>query len=125
MKLNSMVLATVAAIFVLFLLIAWSFYSMLQTRPYQVDTTPKPPPKAVMAQVDAINQVRLQELADQGKVVPGMSKALVRTALGDPERIEQASQNESQVTIWWYQHDGWKSVVFTSEGLVSRISVSP
>lgn len=83
------------------------------------------PQKAVMSQAQSMNEARLEELVQRGKVVKGMTMEQVRLALGEPERIEQMEQDDENLTIWWYEHEGWINVVFDSKGLVGGIEKQP
>ncbi|MFQ5676011.1 MAG: hypothetical protein ACE5G1_08960 [bacterium] len=120
MNSNKTILAIAAACFVLILLIGWTFYQTLQLQSGPAQES-APPQKAVMAQAQALNESRLNELAQSGKVVAGMSEQQVRNALGEPERIEKIDEANEHLVVWWYDLDGWTSVVFDSKGLVVRI----
>src|SRR3972149_5007534 len=120
MKADKMVLATIAATFLLIALIAWAFYHTLKSG--HADKIGAYPEKEVMVQAKALQTSRLDELAKNGQVVLGMNMAQVRLAKGEPVRTETiAADSLNSETIWWYQHDGWMSIVFNAEGAVETV----
>ncbi len=124
MRTNKTIVAMVVASLALILLIAWGFYQTLQMdseRKIKLDS----PQKSVMAQAQAMSQARFNELALSGKVGVGMKAEHVRQAFGAPARLEEVEQDGQQLTVWWYEHEGWMSVVFDNNGLVSRIEKQP
>ena len=124
MRTNKTIVATGAASLALTLLIAWGFYQTLpmdSERKIKLDS----PQKSVMARAQAMSQARFNELALSGKVGVGMKAEHVRQAFGEPGRVEEVEQDGQQLTVWWYEHEGWMSVVFDNKGLVSRIEKQP
>ena len=122
MKSDKMVVATITATVLLLLLIGWAFYQALQLDSNHKIKIKDYPEKAVMAQVESMNEARLQEIARSGKVVKGMSMEQVRLALGQPQRIDKEELEKGTLTIWWYQHEGWMNVVFSESGKVNQIN---
>lgn len=122
---NKTVVATMVAAVALILLIAWGFYQTLQLGSGKKIKLADYPQKAIMAQAQAVNEARLDELAQRGKVTPGMNEKQVCAAFGEPVRTERMEQHGEQQTIWWYEHEGWMCVVFNSDGLVDMIKKQP
>lgn len=118
-------MATGAAALALIMLIAWGFYQTLQMESGRNIGIADTPQRAVMAQVQAMNQARLNKLVQSGKVTKGMNEKQVYSAFGEPARIEQTDEAGQQLTVWWYEHEGWMSVVFDDTGLVCRIDRQP
>lgn len=125
MKTDKMVIATMASTVLLLLLIGWAFYQALQLNSNHKIKIQDQPEKAVMAQVELMNEARLQEIARSGKVMQGMSMEQVRLALGEPQRIDTEELEKGTLTIWWYQQEGWMNIVFNESGKVIRINHEP
>ncbi len=125
MTANKVLVAGVATILALITLIAWGFYDTLQMESDRKIKLADAPQKAVMTQIEAMNQSRLNKMVQSGKVTKGMNEKQVRTALGEPARYDPMEQDDQQLTVWWYEHEGWMSVVFDNKGLVSRIEKRP
>lgn len=125
MKTDKMVVAVMVASVLLLLLIGWAFYQTLQLNSEHKIKLGDYPQKAVMASATAMNEARLDKLAQSGKVVKGMSTEQVRLALGEPARIEQMERNGEKLTIWRHRGEGWMSIVFDSDGLVTAIEKQP
>lgn len=120
MKTNKQTVVTLAVIAALLIFIGWAFYQGLDSPSDQESAATKAPQKAVMAQAQALNDARLEELAQRGQVAAGMSMAQVRFALGEPVRVLSDSSNVVRKT-WWYEHEGGRVIQFGADGKVSKI----
>lgn len=118
MKTDKTVVAVLLSLFMLVLLIGWAFYQTLTLNADRVNLQTKSPQKAVVAQAQAMNEARLKELAEQGKITVGMSMEHVRLALGEPERAEKIERDGKPMTIWWYKRRDWMNIVFDEIGSV-------
>lgn len=125
MKINRVIATLVTAPAALIFLFGWAFYQTLQLdsdRKIRLDETPR---KAVMAQAQAMNQARLQALADQGRVAKDMTEEQVRLALGEPDRSEQKERDGQKLTLWFYEHYDLLRVTFDENGRVISIEGHP
>lgn len=125
MKKDKMVVTTLVSAVLLLLLIGWAFYRALQMNSDGKVENNEYPEKAVMAQVESMNEARFEAMARNGQVVKGMTMEHVRLALGEPERIEQTEADGENLIIWWYQNDGWMNIVFDLNKKVSKINNQP
>ncbi|MCL4704936.1 hypothetical protein KJ068_07230 [bacterium] len=117
MKTNKQTVVTLVVIAALLIFIGWAFYQDLDSPANQESIVTKTPQKAVMAQAQALNDARLEELAQRGQVATGMSMAQVRLALSEPVR----SITDSVRTTWWYEHEGGRIIHFGADGKVDKI----
>ncbi len=125
MKTDKMVTATIVSSGLLLLLIAWAFYQTLRINPEPTTEVEDYPQKAVMAQVESMNKARLEVIARNGQVVKGMNMEHVRLALGEPQRVEHLETDGESLTIWWYQNEGWKNIVFDLNNKVREVNKEP
>ncbi len=125
MSRDKAVLAIAVCTAALLALIGWSFYQALQSEAASKAGLNVAPQKAVMAQVEAMNRTRLARLAESGRVAVGMDAALVRLALGEPDRTEAVDDKGETLTIWWYRGEAWRTVTFDAQGRVVRVSPEP
>jgi len=121
MKLSKQMVVTLVTAFVLLVLIGGKFYRFLATGDHRNGPSVQAPQKAVMAQAEELNRARLNKLAERGQVTVGMTMSQVRTALGEPVRTMVDSSGMVVRTIWWYEHDGGRSVHFGQDGKVDRV----
>jgi len=117
MKTDKVGLTMIGITGLLAVLIGWGFYQSLQLESGPSDDYPQ---KAVMAQAQAMNQARLARLAERGTVAPGMSREQVRTALGEPSRVESREVHGKEGSIWWYENRNITSVLFDHRGNVVK-----
>ena len=81
MKMDKMVVTTLVSAVLLLLLIGWAFYRALQMNSDGKVENNEYPEKAVMAQVESMNEARFETIARNGQVVKGMTMEHVRLAL--------------------------------------------
>ncbi len=121
MKTNKQTVATLVVTAALLIFIGWAFYQRLDPSSNQESAAAKAPQKAVMAQAQALNEARLDELAERGQVTLGMRLAQVRLALGEPARVLADTSGDKVRTTWWYEHAGGRTIRFGRDGKVSSI----
>lgn len=121
MKTDKVVIAIAFSVVLLLFLISWTFYQSVQMDSERKIVVDEHPQKAVMEQTQRMNDARLDKIAGSGMVVRGMSTEQVRVALGDPVRVDDLTGEDEVASVWWYEREGWLSIVFGNNGKVIRI----
>ena len=102
--------------------IAWAFFDNISSANKEQAASIQIPEKAVMEHAREINASRLEILAREGQVAPGMTMAQVRIALGEPSRSLVDSSGSQIQTVWWYESKGQdKMIYFGSDGKITKI----
>lgn len=102
--------------------VGWAFWQHLGTVDKKENYPTATMQKAVMAQAEALNQARLDELSERGQAAIGMSMEQVRAALGAPTRTLVDSSGGEVHSTWWYEREGSRVIRFAADGKVSHIA---